>query len=205
MLAIVDYNAGNLTSVKLAIQHVGGNPIITKDPDIIRKADRVIFPGVGAAASCMKNLKELGLDNSIIDFVASGKPILAICIGIQLLFSHTEENDGVDCLGILSGKVKRFSFPLDNPQKIPHMGWNSIKTKKNHQIFEDIEDGNEFYFVHSYYIEPTDKDIILTETEYGGKTFVSSIAKDNLIATQFHPEKSGKFGLNILKHFINQQ
>ncbi|MHC4870431.1 MAG: imidazole glycerol phosphate synthase subunit HisH [Planctomycetota bacterium] len=201
MLAIIDYNAGNLTSVELAVKQVGGEPLISSDPDVIRKAERVIFPGVGAASSCMDTLNKSGIAEALKEVVAAGKPVLAICIGIQLLFDFSEEDGGVDCLGILKGKIRKFSFPEGSLQKIPHMGWNAAALKKEHVLLSDLEEKDEFYFVHSYYPEVSDQSIILAETEYGGFTFSSAVNKENLIATQFHPEKSGRAGLSILKNF----
>lgn len=203
MLAIIDYDAGNLTSVDLAVKHVGGDAVVTKDPEIIKKADRVIFPGVGAASSCMQNLKNYKLDLAIKDCISSGKPILVICIGIQLLFDRTEEDGGVDCLGIVPGIVKKFDFTQTEKQKVPHMGWNEAKVLKKHPVLAEIKDGDEFYFVHSYYPVVSDESICLMETEYGNIKFTSGIARENIIATQFHPEKSGKAGLSILKNFLS--
>lgn len=202
MLAIIDYNAGNLTSVELAVRHVGGEPVVTSDPDVIRKSDRVIFPGVGAASSCMATLNQTGISEAIRDVIAAGKPFLAICIGIQLLFERSEEDGGVDCLGILSGDAEKFSFSAEKSPKIPHMGWNEVVLQKEHPVFSDIHENDEFYFVHSYYVKVSDPHIVLAETDYGGLKFTSAVSENNLIATQFHPEKSGRAGLSILKNFI---
>ncbi|MHC4887168.1 MAG: imidazole glycerol phosphate synthase subunit HisH [Planctomycetota bacterium] len=202
MIAILDYQAGNLTSVELAVRHVGGDCEVTADPSKVAQADRVIFPGVGAAAQCMENLHSYGLGNALKAAVDAGKPVLAICIGVQLLFESSEEDGGVDCLGILPGQVKRFPFAGEAGAKIPQMGWNQIEVKREHPLLSDFEAGDECYFVHSYYVEPADPELVLTETEYAGFTFTSAVSRDNLVATQFHPEKSGRIGLSLLKNFL---
>jgi imidazole glycerol-phosphate synthase subunit HisH len=201
MIAVIDYEAGNLTSVELALRHVGGKPVVTQDPEVVRAAGRVVFPGVGAAGHCMENLARLGLDEALRDAVAAGTPVLAICIGIQLLFERSEEDGGVECLGILPGRVRRFRFGPEGP-KVPQIGWNAVSMRGAHPLFEDVEAGSEFYFVHSYYVEPADSSLVLGETDYGGVEFTSVVARDNLVATQFHPEKSGRAGLSVLKRFL---
>jgi glutamine amidotransferase len=201
MLAILDYKAGNLRSVELAVKHLGAECTVTNDPAVVEKAERIIFPGVGAAKHCMENLNNLGLADALKNAIGTGKPVLAICIGIQLLFEKSEEDGGVPCLGILKGSVDKFEF--DTHVKVPHMGWNEVNFIKSHPVFEKIENMNEFYFVHSYYPNPTEDNIKIAETEYEGKVFTSAVGKDNLIATQFHPEKSGKAGLKLIENFIN--
>ena len=198
VVAIVDYKAGNLRSVLRACNHVGVQAEITNDPDKIANARRVIFPGVGQAQSAMETLKNLGLDKALRTAHQTGTPILGICLGTQIVLSHSEEGD-VQCLGLELGNVKQFI--LDDPtMKIPHMGWNAIQVLRPHPLLEGVEDGDEFYFVHSYYPADVNQDHILAVTEYG-HTFCSVFGSGNLFATQFHPEKSGRFGLAILERF----
>lgn len=202
MIAILDYEAGNLTSVDLAVRHVGGEPVVTQNPEIVAAAERVIFPGVGSAAACMSNLRRLGLDGALRAAVAAGKPTLAICIGLQLLFDRSAEDGGVDCLGLLPGTVERFAF-ADGPRvKIPHMGWNEVSLVGAHPLLSPWPAGGECYYVHSYYAVPADESLIRATCEYGGQRFVCAAGRDNLLATQFHPEKSGEVGLGILRHFL---
>ena len=200
MITIVDYKAGNLTSVQLALEDIGQEVKITQNPDDILAATKVIFPGVGAAKSAMANLDELGLREPLKQVVAKGVPFLGICIGMQLLFDFSEENDGTDCLGLVEGKVKLFK-PSDPMCKIPQMGWNTVKIMNQHPVFAGIEDQSEFYFVHSYYPAPSNPTIVLGMTEYADAAFACAVAKDNLIATQFHPERSGRIGLKLLENF----
>jgi glutamine amidotransferase len=197
MITIIDYGAGNLRSVVNAISRLGYQAKVTTSPAEVLEAKAVILPGVGAAADTMANLRQQGLDEPIRHFVAGGKPFLGVCIGMQVLLSDTEEGGNQPCLGIIPGRVRKFAPGL----KVPHMGWNQLRQKKAHFIFEGIADGANFYFVHSYYVEPEDKGLVAGETEYG-IPFCSVIAKDNLIATQFHPEKSGGVGLKIYDNFI---
>jgi glutamine amidotransferase len=197
MITIIDYGAGNLRSVVNAISRLGYQAKVTTSPAEVLEAKAVILPGVGAAADTMTNLRQQGLDEPIRQFVAVGKPFLGVCIGMQVLLSDTEEGGNQPCLGIIPGRVRKFAPGL----KVPHMGWNQLRQKKAHFIFEGIADGANFYFVHSYYVEPEDKGLVAGETEYG-IPFCSVIAKDNLIATQFHPEKSGEVGLKIYDNFI---
>ncbi|MBU0543917.1 MAG: imidazole glycerol phosphate synthase subunit HisH [Proteobacteria bacterium] len=203
MIAIIDYDAGNLTSVARAITHLGFKCIITNNIKDIDKAERVIFPGVGAAGSAMESIKRLGLDKAIKDAFSSGKPILAICIGTQIIMEYSEEND-TDCLGIIGGKVLFFNFDeinkSGNKLKIPHMGWNSINIQKNHPVLSEVKADDEFYFVHGYYPAPDNYTHVIGTTGYG-ISFASVIGYKNIIATQFHPEKSGRPGLSILKNF----
>ena len=193
-IVIVDYKAGNLTSVKLAFDALGVETQVTSDPEVVRAASRVVFPGVGAAASAMANLRALGLMEAVREAVSS-KPFLGICLGMQILFEHSEEDGGVDLLGVLPGKVRR--FPNVPGCKVPEIGWNQVRGMG----VEGVPDGSEFYFVHSYYAEkgPYTAGI----TEYAGVEFTAAVRRDRLLATQFHPEKSGKLGLSVLKGFLS--
>jgi glutamine amidotransferase len=197
MVLIVDYGAGNLRSVINAVTKVGCQPKLAVTAEDVLQAKTLILPGVGAAAHTMDSLKKLGLDGAIRQYIAEGRPFLGICIGLQVLFSSTEEGGGHDCLGIVPGRVKRIPAGL----KIPHMGWNQVKQKKEHPVFNGVPDSANFYFVHSYYVEPDDKSLVAGETEYG-IAMCSVVIRDNLVATQFHPEKSGKDGLKIYDNFI---
>ena len=204
MIAIVDYRAGNLTSVAAAVNTLGFPCSITSDPDLIRRADRIIFPGVGAAGTAMQNLAELGLQSPIREAVEKGKPFLGICLGYQVLFGHSAEDGGVDCLGLLKGNVIRFPDRMREPGdtvplKIPQMGWNEATFAKKHPVLVDVPEHSEFYFVHSYYPEPAREDVCAT-THYG-IDFASGAATGSLVAFQFHPEKSGRPGLKILDNF----
>jgi len=198
MIAIVDYRAGNLTSVLRAIEALGLDGRITDDADEIRDAERVIFPGVGAAGETMRNLRRLGLDDVIAnDVYAAGTPLLGICIGIQILFERSEEDDTA-CLGLLAGRVCR--YPDTPGLKVPQMGWNQVEFASSHPIFEGIESGSEFYFVNSYYAVPADPAHVLGRTQYV-VPFASVVGCRNLVATQFHLEKSGRVGLRMLRNF----
>jgi glutamine amidotransferase len=197
MIAIIDYGAGNLRSVVNAISRLGHQARVTSSPHEMLAAQAVILPGVGAAADTMTNLQTLGLVNPIRHFIAENRPFFGICIGLQILFSGTEEGGWHECLGIIPGVVRRLPPGL----KIPHMGWNQVRQKISHPIFSGIPDEANFYFVHSYYVEPEDKSLVAGETEYG-ISICSVMAKGNLIATQFHPEKSGRVGLKIYDNFV---
>jgi imidazole glycerol-phosphate synthase subunit HisH len=203
LIAILDYKAGNLTSVKRALDYLGFPCRITNSHDEIRRADKVVFPGVGAAGKSMESLGELGLDKLIREVFEKGVPILGICVGLQVLFDISQENQ-TRCLGILPGEVRRFPEKMYSATgdflKIPHMGWNAVTFENNHPVFQDIPAGSEFYFVHSYYPQPEDPDISAGITEYG-IAFTSAVAFRNLVAVQFHPEKSGKPGLRLLNNF----
>ena len=201
MIAIVDYNAGNLTSVKLALDHLGAGSEITRAPARILAAERVIFPGVGSAGAAMQNIRALGLADVLRQVVQQGTPFLGICLGTQIIFEASEEDGGVQGLGILDGTVKRF-HPTNLADKVPQIGWNSVTFIKPHPLLEGIESDSEFYFVHSYYPAPADRTSVLGETEYAGVRFASVVVRDNLAATQFHPEKSGRLGLQVLKNFL---
>jgi len=202
MIAIIDYRAGNLTSVKLAFETLAIEAVITDSPEVILNADRVVFPGVGAAGAAMQNLHSLNLAETIRSVVRNKTPFLGICLGTQIIFEHSEEDNGVDCIGIIPGDVKRFT-PTDPYDKVPHMGWNRVQQAKAHPIFEGISDNSEFYFVHSFYPVPSDQDWVIGTTDYADTTFASAVSRENLVATQFHPEKSGKIGLQLLKNFCN--
>ena len=200
MIAIIDYRAGNLTSVRLALEALDVAGTITQDPAVIRAADRVIFPGVGAAGAAMHHLADLGLAAVIREVVASGRPFLGICVGTQILFDRSEEDGGVAGLGIVPGSVRLFR-PTDRYDKVPQIGWNAVRQVRPHPLFAGIDDGSEFYFVHSYYPDPSDNDWRAGETGYAGVTFASVVARGNVAATQFHPEKSGRIGMQLLKNF----
>ena len=197
MIAIIDYGAGNLRSVANAIMKLGCQPKITSCPEDLVNAQAVILPGVGAAAETMKNLEMLGLIAPICQFIGEGRPFFSICIGLQILFAGTEEGGWHECLGVLPGRVRKLPAGL----KIPHMGWNQVRQLGAHPVFDGIPDEANFYFVHSYYAEPDDRSLIVGETNYG-LNICSVIARGNLVATQFHPEKSGEFGLRMYHNFI---
>ena len=200
MIVIVDYKAGNLTSVRLALQHLGVQAAVTQDPAEVRAANRVIFPGVGAAGAAMKHLRSLGLTDALRDVVARGTPFLGICLGTQVIFEHSEESDGTACVGLVAGVVKRFRS-LDPLCKIPQIGWNTVRFTRPHPVLAGIENESEFYFVHSYYPAPSDPAYTIGLTKYADVEFASAIGKDNLFATQFHPERSGRIGLQLLRNF----
>jgi glutamine amidotransferase len=200
MIAIIDYRAGNLTSVKLAFDQVGAESEISSDPARILGAERVVFPGVGAAGAAMHNLQELGLAEVVREVVAAGRPFLGICLGTQIVFERSDEDGGVACLGILPGAIRRFT-PGSRWDKVPQIGWNRVDPRRPHPLFAGIEEATEFYFVHSYYPVPDEPALILAETDYAGVRFASVVGKANLVATQFHPEKSGRAGLRLLRNF----
>lgn len=202
MITIIDYKAGNLTSVQLALEHIGFDVEITDKPDRILSAKRIIFPGVGAAKTAMQNLQDLKILDAIKTVAANGTPFLGICIGMQLVFDFSQENDGTDCIGLIPGQVKRFQ-PTNPLDKIPQMGWNAVKIVNPHPIFDSIEDNSEFYFVHSYYPAPAKAKHIIGQTDYAGTTFASAAGNGNLAAVQFHPERSGRVGLKLLENFCN--
>lgn len=203
MIAILDYRAGNLTSVERALRFLGFSCEVTDSAQRIRAANRIIFPGVGAAGKSMQDLKELGLDVLLRERLEAGVPVLGICVGLQVLFDYSEEND-TPCLGILPGSVRVFPERLrdgeGNVLKIPHMGWNEVTFTGEHPVFKHVPPGSEFYFVHSYYPDPKDPACVAGRTLYG-IDFCSAVARLNLVAVQFHPEKSGPPGLQILKDF----
>jgi glutamine amidotransferase len=197
-LVVIDYESGNLRSVTRALELYGVAPVVTGDPAQLRDADAVVLPGVGSGPAAMAALSQRGLVEPLRSFVASDKPFLGVCLGLQLLLERTEEGDA-PCLGILQGQVRR--LPQRYALKIPHMGWNSVNFKAQHAAFEGIPQNSYFYFVHSYYADPADSTGVLGTTDYG-VSFCSVYAKGNLIATQFHPEKSGPVGLRIYQNFV---
>jgi len=203
MIAIIDYEAGNLTSVRRALSFLGQDSRITRDHNEIVRAERVIFPGVGAAGSAMGDLKRLGLDKALLASYHEGKPILGICLGTQIIMEWSEENN-TPCLGLIKGRVLRFSENLTDQEgkrlKVPHMGWNGVARKRRHPILEGVPLDSEFYFVHGYYPAPADTSEVVGETDYG-IPFASVLTSRNLVAVQFHPEKSGRPGLRILANF----
>jgi glutamine amidotransferase len=204
MITIIDYKAGNLTSVKLAFAALGLAATITDQPEAILAAERIVFPGVGAAGASMETLRQLNLIEPIKTRLAEGVPFLGICVGMQVLFAYSEENGDTPCLGIVPGAVKRFQ-PRERSCKIPHMGWNRLQLVAEHPVLAGIEQASEFYFVHSYYPAPTDPAYILGQTDYAGVNFAAIVGRANWLATQFHPEKSGRVGLQLLENFSRWQ
>ncbi|MCH7500986.1 MAG: imidazole glycerol phosphate synthase subunit HisH [Nitrospinae bacterium] len=200
MIAIIDYGMGNLRSVHKALEAVGADAVVSSRPQTILDADSVVLPGVGAFKNCMDNLDRLGLIDVVRKSIQSGKPFLGICLGLQLLFEESVEFGTVAGLGILPGKVMRFHFPDDPALKVPHMGWNTLTLHKPSPLFDSMEAHPYYYFVHSYYVAPENRDIVATTTRYG-EDFVSGIEHDNIHAFQFHPEKSQKQGLALLEKF----
>ncbi|HEY5947863.1 MAG TPA: imidazole glycerol phosphate synthase subunit HisH [Kofleriaceae bacterium] len=196
MIAILDVCSGNLRSVERALQHVGGNVVVTRDPDVVRKADKLVVPGQGAFGMFMRGLVERGLGDVLRERIAAGTPYLGICLGLQVLFEHSEEGDCAG-LGILRGTVDRL-VPGDKTLKIPHMGWNRVVAK---QAVRGVDDGTYFYFVHSYRVVPADPSITALEATHG-VTFCAAIQRDNLFACQFHPEKSQAVGQKLLEAFV---
>ncbi len=209
-VAIIDYGMGNLHSVASAFAHVApeSDIQITADPNVIANADRVLFPGVGAIRDCMAEIRRLGFDTLVPDIIASGKPVLAICVGMQALMHHSEENNGVDCLNVLPGAVKFFGHDMQDEAgknlKVPHMGWNQVAQTIDHPLWQGIEDNSRFYFVHSYFVQADNPEQIAGRCEYQ-KEFVAALSEKNLFATQFHPEKSHTVGLQLLKNFMTWQ
>ena len=195
-LVVIDYQSGNVRSVTRALESAGVSPLVTGDPAELPGADAVIFPGVGSGPAAMSALEDRGLVGPLQDYVASGKPFMGICLGLQLLLDRTEEGDA-SCLGIIPGHVKR----LPDGLKVPHMGWNSVEFEADHPVLRDIPQGSHFYFVHSYYAAPSEQTWVAGTTEYS-VPFCSVYAKDNLVATQFHPEKSGPVGLRVYRNFV---
>jgi imidazole glycerol-phosphate synthase subunit HisH len=200
MIAIIDYGMGNLRSVQKGFEHTGHEAVVTSDAKTILNADKVVLPGVGAFSDCMKNLEQYGLIDAVRTSISSGKPFLGICLGLQLLFTESEEFGTSKGLDIIKGKVIRFKGPEFAGLKIPHMGWNSLTFKRRPPALIDVPENSHVYFVHSFHVVPEDKSVISTTTPYGIE-FVSSIWKDNILAVQFHPEKSQTLGLSILKRF----
>jgi glutamine amidotransferase len=198
VIAILDYQAGNATSVRRALASLGAEAEITSDPAVVARAERVVFPGVGAAGSCMANLRSSGLDRAVSDAAASGRPVLVVCVGMQLLFEWSDEDGGTPCLGLLPGKVVRFA-PSDPRIKVPHMGWNEVDFRAD-ELGRGLPDRH-FYFVHSYHCVPGPGVQVIAEADHGGR-FCAGVRRDNVAAVQFHPEKSGPAGLALLKNFL---
>ncbi|MFO7957238.1 MAG: imidazole glycerol phosphate synthase subunit HisH [Candidatus Brocadiia bacterium] len=198
-VTIVDYRAGNLTSVQLAVEKIGRRVLVTDEPERVRVAPRLIFPGVGAAPAAMAELRKSGLDEALADYAATGRPMLGICLGAQIILEHSEEGD-VPCLRLLKGDVRRLKVPED--AKIPHMGWNAVSFVRPHPVWDGIEAGSQFYFVHSYAPAPDDAGAAIGMTDYYGD-FVSALGRDNIVACQFHPERSGRIGLKLLDNFLS--
>ena len=198
MVVIVDYDAGNLRSVQRACQQVGIEAVISSSPDEVRSAERIIFPGVGAAGAAMVSLAARGLDVALRDVLIAGTPVFGICLGLQISLERSEEND-TTTLGLISGEVQRFR--LDSPDlKVPHMGWNEVRVQRPHPMLHGIDPGDEFYFVHAYYPHPLNPENVYAVTDYEIE-FASAVGRGNYFATQFHPEKSGRVGLRMLSQF----
>lgn len=196
-VVIVDYGAGNLRSVARAVAHAGVEAVVSAEARVVERAKALIVPGVGAAANTMANLRESGLDGPIREYIAAGKPFLGVCMGFQALFDFSEEGGRHECLGVLPGKIVRFPQGLT----VPHIGWNTVELIREHPVFEGIPSGSYFYFVHSYYPQPEDESTVIGETEYGVR-FPAVMGEGNLIATQFHPEKSSEAGLRLYANFL---
>ena len=207
VVAVIDYGMGNLHSVASALSYAGASEVlVTHDAELIHKADRVVFPGVGAIRDCMAEIRRLKCDQLLVDaLLGSHKPVLAICVGMQALMSHSEENAGVSCLDILPGEVRYFGNPLVDSQgqrlKVPHMGWNEVKQVRDHPLWQGIADLTRFYFVHSYYVDAADPALVAGTVQYGVAAN-AALARDNLFAVQFHPEKSHTAGLRLLSNFL---
>jgi glutamine amidotransferase len=207
VVAVIDYGMGNLHSVASALQHVGADRVlVTHDAELIRQADRVVFPGVGGIRDCMAEIRRLQCDQLLVDALTEQhKPVLAICVGMQALMTHSEENGGVNCLNIIPGEVRFFGNPLVDEQqgrlKVPHMGWNEVRQVMDHPLWRDIPDMTRFYFVHSYYVDAVDRGLLAGTVRYGVDAD-AALARDNLFAVQFHPEKSHTAGLQLLRNFL---
>lgn len=203
MVTIIDYGAGNLGSVRLSLEYLGFKARVASERSAVLDAERIVFPGVGAIAAAMKNLIKMGLAETLREVVARGVPFLGICLGAQAVFERSDENGGTQGLGIMPGSVKAFNRDKCGAErfKIPHMGWNNIRLKRDHPVLRGITDGSSFYFVHGYYPVPLDEKHVLAETEYSGTRFASVVGRDNIVATQFHPERSGRLGLKLLDNF----
>jgi imidazole glycerol-phosphate synthase subunit HisH len=197
-IVVVDYDAGNLRSVQRAMQAVGLRPKVTSHPREVEQAAALVLPGVGSAQDCMRKLRDRGLIEPLRDYAASGRPFLGVCVGLQLLFDGSEEGGGVECLGILPGTVRR--FPAQQGLKVPQIGWNDVQFKYDHPLIAEIPGGSYFYFVHSYYADPADPEVTIGIADYG-VDFAAIVARENVVATQFHPEKSAEFGLKIYANF----
>lgn len=202
MIAIIDYDAGNIKSVEKALQKLGAEVVVTKDANMILQAEKVILPGVGAFGDAMTNLKKYGLDQVIHEVVDKGTPLLGICLGLQLLFERSDETPGVEGLGILKGEILR--IPEKGDLKIPHMGWNSLHLQNGGRLFKGLKEQSYVYFVHSYYLKAKEEEIVKATTDYSVNIH-ASVEKGNVFACQFHPEKSSDVGLQILKNFVELQ
>jgi glutamine amidotransferase len=196
MIAILDYGAGNLRSVAKALEVVGARPVVTSDARAIARAEGLVVPGQGSAVDAMRNLERLDLIEPLKRYVESGRPFLGVCLGEQIIFESSDEGDQ-PCLGLVAGRCRR--LPGDG-RKVPHMGWNSVRLRRAHPLLDGVPDDSYFYFVHSYYVDPADPAVTLGETDYGVR-FASIVARDNVFATQFHPEKSAELGLRIYANF----
>lgn len=205
MIAIVDYGMANLRSVEKALARVGGDPIITGDPAVIRKAEKVVLPGVGAFCAAMTNLNARGLRDAVLEAIQQNRPFLGICLGLQLLFDSSTEMGATPGLGVLPGRVVPFFEAGTPPEavglKVPHIGWNALQIRNGSRLLCGLEDGARVYFVHSYFPEPVEPGIVAATSDYGGP-FCCAVERGNLAATQFHPEKSGAVGLQILRNFV---
>jgi glutamine amidotransferase len=205
-IAVIDYGMGNLRSVTKALEHVaaGVRVVLTHDAEEIRQATHVVFPGQGAARECMAEIRRLGLD-TVVSEVARSKPFLGICMGLQVLMDHSDENDGTDCLGLIHGQVRRFAPPAETDGgarlKVPQMGWNQVHQTRAHPLWQDIAQDSRFYFVHSYYVVPKSEDTVAGRTSYG-IDYAAVLASGSLFAVQFHPEKSQRAGLTLLANFV---
>ncbi len=206
-VAVIDYGMGNIRSVSKALEYVGGDThvIVSFDPERIRQADRIVLPGVGALRDCMSEIQRLELDDVLRECLVS-KPFLGVCLGMQALMDYSSENNGTRGLGVISGRVSHFDErtqgqPVAAKLKVPHMGWNQVKQTKSHRLWRNIDQNSRFYFVHSYFVVPESPGIIAGTTDYGG-IFTSVIARDNIFAVQFHPEKSQHSGLELLANFM---
>jgi glutamine amidotransferase len=207
MIAIIDYGMGNLRSVQKGFEKIGAEALVTADPQTILQADKVVLPGVGAFRDCMRNLEQAGFVEPILKVISGGRPFLGICVGMQLLFTDSVEFGLYQGLNVIPGHVLRFPEKMQDAGeelKVPQMGWNQLNFKRRPPAFDGIAEGSNVYFVHSYYVKPDNDDVIATTTGYGFE-FCSSVWKDNIIATQFHPEKSQDVGLRILKNFAEQK
>ena len=207
VVAVIDYGMGNLHSVASALEHVGADEVlVTHDAELIRRADRVVFPGVGAIRDCMAEIRRLECDRLLLDVLEEQhKPVLAICVGMQALMTHSQENDGVDCLDILPGEVRFFGSPLldegGERLKVPHMGWNEVEQVDEHPLWKNIPDMSRFYFVHSFYVDAAERSLLSGKVRYGVEAD-AALHRDNLFAVQFHPEKSHTAGLQLLRNFL---
>ena len=197
-IVVIDYDSGNLRSVARAVEKAGVVPCVTSDPARVASADAVVLPGVGSGPAAMSALRSRGLVQPLLEYIASGRPFLGVCLGLQLLLDATDEGDA-DCIGLVPGRVRR----LPEGRKVPHMGWNTVHFQSDHPLWAGIPQDSHFYFVHSYYADPTHRDHVAGLTDYGVE-FCSIYARDNVVATQFHPEKSGENGLRIYANFVDQ-